>query len=53
MDAYDVKINENVARTLEYAYDDWSISRLAKALNRPKEEIDLFEKRSQELPQRV
>lgn len=23
---YDVKINENVARTLEYAYDDWCIS---------------------------
>jgi len=23
---YDVKINENVARTLEYAYDDWCIA---------------------------
>ncbi|HBG41174.1 MAG TPA: alpha-mannosidase [Porphyromonadaceae bacterium] len=44
---YDVKINENAARTLEYAYDDWTIYRLAKALNRPKEEIDLFAKRSQ------
>jgi predicted alpha-1,2-mannosidase len=42
---YDVKINENAARTLEYAYDDFSIWKLAKALNRPKKEIDLFEKR--------
>lgn len=33
---YDVKINENAARTLEYAYDDWCIYKLAKALNRPK-----------------
>ncbi|MFA5326334.1 MAG: GH92 family glycosyl hydrolase [Prolixibacteraceae bacterium] len=44
---YDVKINENVARTLEYAYDDWCIYKLAKALNRPQDEIDLFAKRSQ------
>lgn len=44
---YDVKINENVARTLEYAYDDWCIYQLAKALNRPQDEIDLFAKRSQ------
>ncbi len=44
---YDVKINENVARTLEYAYDDWCIYQLAKKLNRPKKEIDLFAKRSQ------
>lgn len=43
---YDVGINENAARTLEYAYDDFAISRLAKALNRPQEEIDLYEKRS-------
>ena len=39
---YDVKINENAARTLEYAYDDWCIWRLAKELKRPKKEIDLF-----------
>ncbi|MDQ1086482.1 GH92 family glycosyl hydrolase [Siphonobacter sp. SORGH_AS_1065] len=44
---YDVKINENAARTLEYAYDDWTIHQLAKALNRPQAEIDLFAKRSQ------
>lgn len=42
---YDVKINENAARTLEYAYDDFTIWKLAKALNRPKNEISLFEKR--------
>ncbi len=44
---YDVKINENAARTLEYAYDDFCLYRLAKALNRPQSEIDRFAKRSQ------
>ncbi|HNX65442.1 MAG TPA: GH92 family glycosyl hydrolase [Bacteroidales bacterium] len=43
---YNVGINENVARTLEYAYADWCISKLATALGRPKEEIALFEKRA-------
>lgn len=43
---YDVKINENAARTLEYAYDDFTIYKLAKALNAPKEEIELYKKRS-------
>ena len=43
---YDVKINENAARTLEYAYDDWCIYRLAKELKRPKKEINLFAKRA-------
>jgi predicted alpha-1,2-mannosidase len=42
---YDVKINENVARTLEYAYDDFTIYQLAKALHRPAEEIERFAKR--------
>lgn len=42
---YDVKINENAARTLEYAYDDFAIYQLAKALNKPKEEIEIFAKR--------
>jgi predicted alpha-1,2-mannosidase len=42
---YDVKINENAARTLEYAYDDFAIYQLAKALNRPKAEIDLYARR--------
>jgi predicted alpha-1,2-mannosidase len=43
---YDVGIEENTARTLEYAYDDFTISRLAKALGRPQDEIDRFVKRS-------
>ena len=33
---YDVKINENAARTLEYAYNDWCIWQIAKQLGRPK-----------------
>ncbi|RZK21762.1 MAG: glycoside hydrolase family 92 protein, partial [Hymenobacter sp.] len=44
---YDVKINENAARTLEYAYDDFTIAQLAKALHKPKKEIDLYTQRSQ------
>ena len=44
---YDVKINENAARTLEYAYDDFTIYQLAKALNRPVEEQKLYARRSQ------
>jgi predicted alpha-1,2-mannosidase len=44
---YDVKINENAARTLEYAYDDFTIYQLAKALGKPKAEIELYAKRSQ------
>ncbi len=42
---YDVKINENAARTLEYAYDDFTIWKLAKELKRPADEIALYEKR--------
>ncbi len=30
---YDVNINENAARTLEYAYDDWCIYQLLKKAN--------------------
>jgi len=44
---YNVNINENVARTLEYAYADFNIYQLAKALKRPQTEIDLFAKRCQ------
>jgi len=44
---YDVGIRESAARTLEYAYDDWCIYRLAKAWKRPEKEIDLFAKRCQ------
>lgn len=43
---YDVKINENAARTLEYAYDDYAIYELGKALNRPAAEIEIYKKRS-------
>lgn len=43
---YDVKINENVARTLEYAYNDWCIYQIAKQLGRPKKELDLYAKRA-------
>jgi predicted alpha-1,2-mannosidase len=35
-----------VARTLEYAYDDWCIWRLAVALNRPKSERALYAQRA-------
>ena len=44
---YNVGINENAARTLEYAYDDWCIYQLGKKLNRPNSEIDIYAKRSQ------
>jgi predicted alpha-1,2-mannosidase len=44
---YDVNINENTARTLEYAYADYCIWKLAIALKRPQEEIDLFKSRAQ------
>jgi predicted alpha-1,2-mannosidase len=44
---YDVKINENAARTLEYAYDDFAIYQLGKALGKPAAEIDIYKKRSQ------
>ena len=43
---YNVGINENAARTLEYAYDDWCIYQLAKALNRPQKEIERFAQRA-------
>lgn len=43
---YDVGINENAARTLEYAYDDWCIYRLGKALGKPEAEIMPYAKSS-------
>jgi len=43
---YNVKINENAARTLEYAYNDWCIYQIAKELKRPQAEIDLFARRA-------
>jgi len=43
---YNVGINENAARTLEYAYDDWCIYQLGKKLGKPESEIEIFAKRS-------
>ncbi len=43
---YDVGINENVARTLEYSYDDFTIRQLAKALGKPGAVADTFTKRA-------
>lgn len=42
----DVDINENAARTLEYAYDDWCIYKLGKVLGKPEKEIDIYAKRA-------
>ena len=39
---YDVKINESVARTLEYAYDDWCIYQLGKKLGKKEKELKPF-----------
>lgn len=44
---YDVGIRENTARTLEYGYADYCIAELAKALDKPEDEIKKFEKRAQ------
>ena len=41
-----VGIHESVARTLEYAYNDWCILQIAKKLDRPQEELDKWEARS-------
>lgn len=43
---YDVGINENAARTLEYAYDDFTIYQLGKALGKPQSEIAIYAERS-------
>ena len=42
----DVGINESAARTLEYAYDDWCIYQLGKALGKEDKEIDPYYKSS-------
>ncbi len=44
---YDVDINENAARTLEYAYNDWCIYQMGKKLGRPAAELELYKQRSQ------
>ncbi len=43
---YDIKINESVARTLEYAYDDWCIYQLGKSLGKSEKELKTFRKRA-------
>ena len=43
---YNVGINENVARTLEYAYDDWCIAQVAAKLGKA-EDAAMLEKASQ------
>ncbi len=39
-------INESAARTLEYAFDDWSIYQLGRALGKSKKEINIYAKRA-------
>ncbi|MCD8080763.1 MAG: GH92 family glycosyl hydrolase [Bacteroides sp.] len=43
---YDTGIHESAARTLEYAFNDWSIYQLGKALGKPEEEICLYAERA-------
>lgn len=42
----DVDINENVARSLEYAYDDWTIYKLGQALGKDESEIGIYGQRA-------
>ena len=41
-----IGIGQNVARTLEYAYNDWTIYTLGKKLGKPANEIDIFKQRA-------
>lgn len=43
---YDVNINENAARTLEYAYNDWCIYQLGKKLGKSEKEIKQYKERA-------
>ncbi len=43
----DIGIKESAARTLEYAYDDWCIWTLGKALGKPDEEINVYKEHAQ------
>lgn len=40
------ELSQSVARTLEYAYDDWCIYTLGKALGRPESEIAVYAERA-------
>ncbi|MEG2060260.1 MAG: GH92 family glycosyl hydrolase [Alistipes sp.] len=41
---YNTGVRENAARTLEYAYDDWCIYTLGKALGKPDSELAIYKK---------
>uniref|UniRef100_UPI0032175156 GH92 family glycosyl hydrolase n=1 Tax=uncultured Draconibacterium sp. TaxID=1573823 RepID=UPI0032175156 len=43
---FDEKIGQTSSRTLEYAYADFCISKLAQELGKPQDEIDLFRERA-------
>ena len=43
---FDVNKSENAAKTLEYAYDDFAIYNLGRALGKPESEIGIYAKRS-------
>ena len=43
---YDVGVNENVARTLEYAFADFCVYKLGQSLGKSEEEIGIFAQRS-------
>ncbi len=42
----DQKINQTAARTLEYAFSDWSIYQFGKALGKPDSEIKIYAQRA-------
>ena len=42
----DVKVDQNVARSLEYAYNDWCIYEFGKALGKPEAETAIYAKRA-------
>ena len=41
-----IGVGQNVARTLEYAYNDWTIYTLGKKLGKPASEIDIYKQRA-------
>ncbi|RKE43524.1 putative alpha-1,2-mannosidase [Sphingobacterium detergens] len=42
----DVKVDQNVARSLEYAYNDWCIYEYGKTLGKPKSETAIYAQRA-------
>lgn len=43
---YNAGINESVARTLEYSYNDWCIYRLLRSMRRPEKEWETYASRA-------